>query len=221
MGFLLEIVATDIAEVRSAQSGGADRIELCSAIEIGGLTPSPGLVAKAEKLLPTVVMLRPHARSFVYSEEDREVILRDLEWMAETSVEGVVFGSLTEDGRVDIALLAKVVAAGKPVVFHRAFDAARDRDEALDDVIQSGVRRILTSGGGASALDGLPELLRTVTRSDGKIEVLPGGGIRPHNAGTLLQALPVNAIHAAPFRGVSAEPSVVRAFRESVEVTLA
>ncbi|RYG48200.1 copper homeostasis protein CutC [bacterium] len=213
MAFLLEIVATDAAEIHAARDGGADRLELCAAIEVGGLTPSPGLVEMARKELPIVAMLRPHARSFVYSPEDRTVILRDLGWLSETEVSGIVFGALTPEGKVDIELLAEVVGRGKPVVFHRAFDAARDRDEALEDVIAAGVVRILTSGGGASALDGLPALRRSQERAKGRVEILPGGGIRPSNAARLLKELPTGAIHAAPFRGVLPEPSIVRAFR--------
>ncbi|CAN5512041.1 copper homeostasis protein CutC [soil metagenome] len=213
MAFLLEIVATDASEIRAAREGGADRLELCASIELGGVTPSPGLVEEATERMPTVAMLRPHARSFIYDEADRRVLLKDLAWLRETRVEAVVFGALTPGGRIDLPLLREVVGAGKPVVFHRAFDAVEHPEDALESLMRAGVRRVLTSGGASCAREGTDRLNRLIHLAKGRIEILPGGGIRPENVATLLECVPVGWVHAAPFRTGEVLAKTVRCYR--------
>jgi copper homeostasis protein len=188
---LLEICANSIESALNAQNGGADRIELCTHLEVGGLTPSHGLIKVAKELLniPIYVLIRPRAGDFVYSKMEMEVMKEDIQFCAEIGCAGVVIGSLNADRTIcweqTEQLLEK--AGFMDVTFHRAFDQCQNPFEALETLREMGIQRVLTSGCPNSAIDGLETLGELVDEADDDIIVMPGGGIRPENLKILLQ----------------------------------
>uniref|UniRef100_A0A9J8D5H1 Copper homeostasis protein cutC homolog n=2 Tax=Cyprinus carpio TaxID=7962 RepID=A0A9J8D5H1_CYPCA len=165
-GFLMEVCVDSVESAINAERGGAGRIELCCSLLEGGLTPSTGLlqVVKESVRIPVYVMIRPRAGDFLYSDWEVEVMKRDIEQMKIHRADGLVFGALTEDGRIDTELCMELLAASRPlpVTFHRAFDMVHDPAVALEALISLGFERILTSGCDCSALEGLPVIKRLV-----------------------------------------------------------
>lgn len=206
---LLEICVDDPAGLREAIAGGADRVELCSALSVGGLTPSRGFMAAAARAgVPVHAMIRPREGDFIYEAADAEVMLEDIRAARETGLAGVVIGASREDGSLDVPLLSRLVeaAAGMQVTLHRAFDLVPDFDRALEEAISLGCSRILTSGGAATALGGIEVLRHLAERAHGRIGILPGGGVRAETAASLLSIPGINELHAScSMRGV---PSV-------------
>lgn len=189
---LLEVCIDCVESAIAAQKGGADRLELCSALVIGGLSPSPALyeAVRAETTLPIHAMIRPRFGDFLYSSHERAVMLREARMWREAGAEGVVFGALQPDGRLDSGFLRSLIEAtpGMRHTLHRAFDLCRDPFEALEEAIALGFNTLLTSGQAPACLQG-QELLRDLhERAAGRIVLLAGAGI---NAG----AIPV--LHAA------------------------
>ena len=189
---LLEIVASTVNDCRAAESGGADRVELCAAIGTGGLTPSLGTLIETKKRvrIPLMAMLRPRAGGFCYSEEEFVSMRRDAALLVEHGADGIVFGILHSDGTVDAARCGKLVeiANGRQTVFHRAFDAVPEPMRSLDEIIDLGFTRVLTAGQTKTAHDGRARLRELIERAARRIEILPGGGIRSHNVGQLVAA---------------------------------
>ena len=200
---LLEIVASTVNDCLAAESGGADRIELCAAIGTGGLTPSLGTLIETKKRvrIPLMAMLRPRAGGFCYSEEEFVSMRRDAALLVEHGADGIVFGILHSDGTVDAARCGKLVeiANGRQTVFHRAFDAVPEPMRALDEIIDLGFTRVLTAGQKKSAHDGRARLRELLERAAVRIEVLPGGGIRSHNVGQLVAATGCSQVHLTAF----------------------
>lgn len=188
---LLEICANSIESALNAQNGGADRIELCTHLEVGGLTPSHGLIKVAKELLniPIYVLIRPRAGDFMYSKIEMEVMKEDVQFCAEMGCAGVVIGCLNGDRTIcweqTEQLLEK--AGYMDVTFHRAFDQCPNPFEALETLREMGIQRVLTSGCPTSAINGVETLGELVDEADDDIIVMPGGGIRPENLKTLLQ----------------------------------
>uniref|UniRef100_UPI004047118D copper homeostasis protein CutC n=1 Tax=Roseivirga sp. TaxID=1964215 RepID=UPI004047118D len=188
---LLEICANSIESALNAQNGGADRIELCTHLEVGGLTPSHGLIKVAKELLniPIYILIRPRAGDFVYSKMEMEVMKEDIQFCAEIGCAGVVIGCLNADRTIcweqTEQLLEK--AGYMDVTFHRAFDQCPNPFEALETLREMGIQRVLTSGCPTSAIDGVETLGELVDEADDDIIVMPGGGIRPENLKILLQ----------------------------------
>jgi copper homeostasis protein len=178
---LLEIAANSPASALAAQEGGADRIELCTALEVGGLTPTHAQIALARERvnLPIYVLIRPRAGDFVYSELEFETMERDIRNCAALGGNGVVIGALDAEGHVDVPRCrALIAAAGKMgVTFHRAFDMSRDPRRALEDIIALRCERVLSSGARESALAGAALLRDLVVQAAGRIAVMPGAGI--------------------------------------------
>ena len=200
MTALLEICVADAASLEAAIEGGADRIELCSALELGGLTPSPGLMRLAAQApIPVYAMIRPRAGDFVFSAWEGEIMLADIEAVGGAGLAGVVLGASQPDGRLDEALLSRqrVHARGLGTTLHRAFDLVPDRPAALETAIALGFERILTSGGAAGASTGLDELVRLHRAARGRIGIMPGSGLTPANIAALLAALPVTEVHSS------------------------
>ena len=195
---LLEVAVTTCDEARLAAEAGADRLELCSALELGGVTPSPGtfLAVREAVTLPVYVLLRPRPGGFAYSTGEFETMKRDAEWFVNHGADGLVFGLLTNEGRVD-GRCADLVAIAKHAVFHRAFDFVPDRLQALEEVIGLGFERILTSGGAATAVEGCAEIAKLVRAANGRIEILPGSGIRPDNVAASFQLAGLTQVHAS------------------------
>ena len=188
---VFELCAESIQACLAAKDGGADRIELCSALSEGGVTPSTGLILEAIERtgLPIHVMLRPRGGDFVYSADEFHVMCRDLLHIRELGVSGFVLGLLNPDGTVDVTRTTQLVALADPfeVTFHRAFDQTADLTQALEDVIQTGCQRVLTSGGANTVNTGAQSLLSLVKQAGSRIEVAVGGGLRLQNAGELVR----------------------------------
>jgi len=201
---LLEIAANSLASALAAQEGGADRIELCSALEVGGLTPSHALIALAREQLriPIHVLIRPRAGDFVYSEHELTTMLRDIEHCVAVGCDGVVIGALDADGSIDKPRCRELIAAARNlgVTFHRAFDTTRDLSAALEDVIALGCVRLLTSGGQPSALGGGATIHELVQQAGSRIRVMPGGGIDAANIGTIRAQTAADDFHASAKR---------------------
>jgi copper homeostasis protein len=210
MSILLEVIATSSEDCVAAQAGGADRIELCSAMPLGGLTPSLGLLveARAAVRLPIMAMIRPRPGGFAYSESDFAVMMRDAELALAHGADGIVFGCLQADGRVDINRVSALVqlAGRKETVFHRAFDVVPEPYVALDVLIELGVTRVLSSGQKPSALEGAANLAAYRRHVDSRLQVLPGGGITVDNVRELLRITDADQIHAS-LSGRRSDPS--------------
>ncbi len=181
----LESCCTSLEEVKKACLCGADRIELCEDISSGGVTPSLDLLEKtlSSSTIPVNAMIRPRGGNFVYSEDEIQQMIKDINSFKDLDVNGFVFGCLTPDNEVDIPAMKKLMAAasGKPVTFHRAFDSVRDPQKALEDIISLGCTHILTSGNTENAFDGRFNIAKLVEQAAGRITIIAGKGIRKGN----------------------------------------
>ncbi len=197
----IEICVESLDSALASQMGGGARVELCSALREGGLTPSPGLIrsVRAALTIQIFVMIRPRSGNFVYSENEYHIMQSDIASAKELGCDGVVLGLMTPNGDVDVPRTRKLIELSRPaqVTFHRAFDEARDLDEALEAVIDCGADRILTSGGASSAYAGIPALARLQERARGRIQVMAGGGVRPNNVTGILRLTGIRAVHSA------------------------
>ncbi|MCD7098712.1 copper homeostasis protein CutC [Stenotrophomonas sp. MMGLT7] len=201
---LLEVAAGSLASALAAQAGGADRVELCDNLGEGGTTPSYGTLAIARDRLkiPLYVLIRPRAGDFLYSHDEAEAMLRDIETCVQLGCDGVVIGALHADGTPDLPLCHKLVSAAGTlgVTFHRAFDASRDLAQSLEEVIALGCERVLTSGGRADAWSGREAIAQLVRQARGRIRVMAGAGVTPLNAVALAAATGVAEVHASAKR---------------------
>lgn len=188
-----------VAGALAAQQAGADRVELCSALSEGGLTPSIGLIetVRAESTIDVNVLIRPRGGDFTYSRHEIRTMLRDIEVAAGLGIHGVVVGVLTVDGDVDVAVCRELMSAagGLSVTFHRAFDMTRRPLEALEAVVDLGVDRVLTSGRESSALQGAPLIAELVAAAAGRVIVMAGGGITEHNVAQVRRLAGVDEVH--------------------------
>ena len=200
---VLEIVAQSAEDARIAEAAGADRLELVSALALGGLTPSLGTLEEviARCNLPLVAMLRPRSGGFAYSEGELAAMERDGERFLAAGARGLVFGALDTEG-VDVRANARLVQLGGEAVFHRAFDTLPDPVGSLERLIDLGIRRVLTSGGRGSALEGADAIRRLVEAADGRIEIMPGGGVRPSNVADLVSGTGVDQVHLGALKWV-------------------
>lgn len=195
-----ELTVADPAGVRVARAAGADRVELCTGLALGGLTPSAGLLSAslaAAEGMGVHVLVRPRAGDFVHSEDDIAVMLADVEAARAAGAAGVVFGALDENGRLDLTTTTRLVRAaeGMETTFHRAIDASLDPVETLLELGRIGVTRVLTSGGADRAIDGTATLAALVGAGSG-VQVMAGGGVRLEHLPTLI-AIGVDAVHAS------------------------
>lgn len=183
---IIEVCANSAQSCVEAEAGGAARVELCAAIPEGGTTPSYGEIKTAQELTSHIdinIIIRPRGGDFLYTEAEIKSMLYDIEMAKQLKVHGVVFGCLTAEGDVDVALLKRLVEAAKPlsITFHRAFDVCRDPFVALEQIIEAGCDRILTSGQEKDAVTGIPLLAELVKRAAGRIIIMPGCGVREDN----------------------------------------
>jgi copper homeostasis protein len=201
---ILEIAANSVASALAAQDGGAGRVEFCTALELGGLTPSHAQIALARERLhiPLYALIRPRAGDFLYSDLECETMQRDIETCAALGCDGVVLGVLDADGRVDTARCRPLIAAAGNlgVTFHRAFDLTRDPPQALEDIVALGCERVLTSGAHASAVEGAALIRDLVAQANGRLTVMPGAGITAHNITALAAATGAHEFHASAKR---------------------
>lgn len=203
---ILEICAGSVESAIAARDGGAQRIELCAALEVGGVTPSAGLIAEARKIEGLVlnVIIRPRGGDFLYNEYEAACMEQDIRTCKQLGVDGVVIGALTADGDIDTTLCKRHIAAadGMSVTFHRAFDMCRDPRKALEELISLGCDRVLTSGQAATAEAGVPLLKELVEQAAGRIIIMPGCGVNSSNAAAILQATGANEIHASARKSI-------------------
>lgn len=201
MKAVLEVCAGDMDSVYAAAEGGAARVELCSALSEGGVTPSVGFIRSALRIpgLRVHVLIRPRGGDFIYTPEEVDIMVEDIRICREAGAHGVVIGALTPDGDVDIPVCRRLMeaAAGMSVTFHRAFDLCRNADEALEAIIELGCDRLLTSGQAASAIDGIAMLKHLTDRAAGRLTILAGGGVSPENAAEILEKSGTTEIHAS------------------------
>lgn len=195
----VEVAIESVAGARSAALAGADRLELCSSLGEGGLTPSLGLLeaVRAAVELPVFVMVRPRPGDFLYDDGEFDVMKRDVTRLREAGANGIVCGVLTNDGRIDEPHLAALcrIAAPLPVTCHRAFDLAADAAAALDALVRLGVARVLTSGQTRSAPEGAAAIRALVARAAGRIVVMAGAGVRDENVAALVAQTGCSEVH--------------------------
>lgn len=199
-GPLLEICVDDVAGLEAAIVGGADRIELCSALGSGGLTPSRGFIAIAANApIPVHALIRPRAGHFTYSKDEIAVMEADILAAREAGLAGVVIGATTMDAALDIDAIRRLINVAEclDLTLHRAIDVVADMEAALDLAIELGFSRVLTSGGARHAEEGLAVIKRLARHGAGCISIMPGGGVRPENAGLFLAVPEIRELHAS------------------------
>ena len=198
---LLEVPVASVEDAQAAQAGGADRLELNAALSLGGLTPSLGTLieVKAAVALPVLVMVRPRPGGFAYSEADFRVMQRDVDVALQHGANGIVLGILTEEGRVDADRCRRVLRqmGAQTVVFHRAFDVTPDPFAALEQLIDLGFRRVMTSGQEQTAYNGVKLIAELIGRAAGRIEILPAGGINRFTVADVLARTACDQVHAS------------------------
>lgn len=188
----VEICANSFASAKAAQDAGADRIELCTELSVGGLTPSLGLIEKAiiELNIPIHVLIRPRSGNFTYSDDEFDVMLRDINFCSEIGCTGIVSGVLDHHLEVDIKRTSQLIEAckGMTFTFHRAFDWVQDPMEELQKLMDLKVDRLLSSGLESSAIEGISLLTQLKNFTEGELEIMPGGGINIENAQAFKEA---------------------------------
>ena len=210
---LLEVCVDTVGGLDSALRGGADRIELCAALAVGGLTPSVGLMdAAAKAAVPVHALIRPRAGGFGYDGQEVAVMIADIQAARRAGLAGVVIGAALPDGRLDAKALCAMIAAAGPmaVTLNRVFDLVPDMTEAVDLAVSLRIGRILTSGGAVRAVDGLERLAAIHAHAAGRIGILPASGITAENVGEILARLPVGEVHASCSVAVLGDGSVER-----------
>jgi copper homeostasis protein len=196
---LIEVCVDSVASAIASERGGAQRIELCSDLLEGGVTPSVVLLGVVRSKLSIAVhpIIRPRPGDFCYSEAEFECMSRDIEIAKSEGADGVVLGLLEQEGNVDIPRTRQLVELARPlsVTFHRAFDMSADLFRALDDVCATGADRLLTSGGEQECLHGVDAVARLVCAARGRITIMAGGRIGIHDARAIIERTGVTEIH--------------------------
>lgn len=196
---LIEVCVDDAACLAAAIAGGADRIELCAALALGGLTPSAGFMQfAATSPIPVFAMIRPRAGDFIFSEPEITQMMADITTARTAGLAGVVLGANMPDGTLDTATLQRLITAARPIglTLHRAFDLVPDITAAIDTAVTLGFHRILTSGQASTAAAGVATLARCFTHAGQRIIIMPGAGISADTVAPLC-ALPLREIHAS------------------------
>lgn len=196
---LVEVAAFSLNSALEAYHGGADRIELCSGYTEGGLTPSPGaiLLAKEKISVPIHVMIRPRGGDFIYNKNDVEAMAKDIEFCRSSNVDGIVFGILNTEHNVDMKLCNELIsiAGNMKLTFHRAFDVCAKPERAIEDIIDCGFHRILTSGRQSNAFEGAGNIASYVAQVKNRIIIMPGAGINKDNAASIAEKSGCAEIH--------------------------
>lgn len=198
---LLEVCVDSPTGLLAAIDGGADRLELCSALALGGLTPTWALMnLAAEHEIPALAMIRPRAGDFVWTADEIDHMQGEIDDALEAGLDGIVIGANRPDGRLDAKALRRLLTDIPPEfdrVLHRCIDLTPDPVEAVDIAVQLGFTRILTSGGAARAPDAIGRLRAMFDRARGRVEIMPGSGITAANVGQLATLLPLTSVHAS------------------------
>jgi copper homeostasis protein len=201
MNYTIEIATTDFESTKAAVEGGADRIELCTALSEGGITPSYGLIKKCRDAfsIPLFPIIRPRAGDFLCSDEEFEIMLEDVRICKEAGCDGIVSGILKKDGSIDKKRTTKLIEAAYPMefTFHRAFDRCKDPFEAMEELIAIGCQRILTSGQQPTATAGIDMIRKLVKAADSRIIIMPGSGVRKENIKQLADETGATEFHSS------------------------
>lgn len=201
MSYLIEIATSDFVTTQSAVNGGADRIELCANLAEGGTTPSAGMVRQCREAFDVALypIIRPRGGDFLYSPEEFEIMLHDVKLFRELGADGVVIGMLEADGNIDLKHTAQLVKAAYPmgVTFHRAFDRCLDPFKALEQLIEIGCERILTSGQKPGAPEGVELIAELNKAADHRIIIMPGSGVRTDNVRWLSEQTGCTELHSS------------------------
>lgn len=209
MTYKLEICANSVASCLAAQEGGAYRVELCAGIPEGGTTPSFGDIAVARELLHIKlnVIIRPRGGDFLYSDLEQKIMLKDIEMCRKLGVDGIVIGCLTPDGDIDVQRNKELIdAAGEmSVTFHRAFDMCRSPFESLEQIIELGCQRILTSGQQPKAEEGIGLLKQLVEKADNRIIIMPGSGVNAQNIAKIARETGATEFHLSARESVESQ----------------
>lgn len=197
----LEVCIDSVESAIAAERGGARRVELCSGLLEGGITPGAGLIASVRRRISIglFVMVRPRGGDFCYTDLEFEVMQQEIEHARNLGADGIVLGMLDEEGRIDVARARQLVAlaAPLPVTFHRAIDMTHDLLAAVEDVHSTGAVRILTSGGAPSVPGGVAQIARMVQAARGRIAIMPGGGVTPYNIAAIAAATGATQFHSS------------------------
>ncbi|QGM80454.1 copper homeostasis protein CutC [Otariodibacter oris] len=195
----IEVCVDNLESVITANQYPIDRIELCSALSVGGITPNYGLLKQAVAIsnIPIAVMIRPRAGDFIFSESEIQAMITDIEMALACGIKNIVIGALTPSAQVDIQTIKRllIVAQGMKVTFHRAFDLCDDPFVALSQLIDLGCDRILTSGQAKTAFEGIPLLQQLVNKAQNQIQIMAGCGINADNVSEIIQRTQVPQIH--------------------------
>jgi len=218
--FLLEISVESLEAAMAAERGGADRIELCSDLSVGGVAPSAELLrgVRSRLRIPIFSMIRPRAGDFVYSGDELSAMRRSIAAAKESGMDGVVLGILTKDRRVDVARTRELVEFARPlpVTYHRAFDESAHLHQALEDVIKTGAQRILTSGGSQSAPEGAGRIGGLVAAAGDRIFIVPGAGINASNVLHVAQQTGASEFHSGLSTSLPYRSHEYKRFEEEV-----
>ena len=220
--YIIEIATSDFVTTRSAVEGGADRIELCANLAEGGTTPSFGTIKQCRERFGVALfpIIRPRGGDFLYTKDEYEIMLQDVRLCKQFGCDGVVIGLLNMDGNIDVVRTAQLIEAAYPlgVTFHRAFDRCKEPFEALEQLIEIGCERILTSGQQPSVVDGVDLVAELNKVSDDRIIIMPGSGVREENIKMLAEKTGCTEFHSS-LRGKerSKMEFVHEAFRDSGE----
>ena len=217
MNYIIELATSDFLTTRSAVEGGADRIELCANLAEGGTTPSYAHVKKCREAfsIPLFPIIRPRGGDFLYNKDEFDIMKNDIKLCKELGCDGIVIGLLNMDGTIDVARTSELIELAYPleVTFHRAFDRCKDPLAALEELIETGCQRILTSGQQLSVSSNEPiadskaaELIAELNRSaDGRIIIMPGSGVRKENIKILAEKTGCIEFHSS-LRGKARSP---------------
>ena len=197
----MEICIDSIESAKNAIQGGASRLEVCSALSEGGLTPTPGFLSLIRKIspIPIYAMIRIRAGSFLYSREEMDAMLIDIEALKKLEIDGFVFGALTEEGEIHVDFSKEIINAARPfpVTFHRAFDEVTDPLKSLETLCEIGFERVLTSGQKGSALEGISIITKLIEQAQERIIIMPGAGITKDNLEAIKEKSGAKEFHAS------------------------
>lgn len=207
--FALEICVDSIQSAIAAEEGGAQRIELCSSLSEGGITPSAGMIEAARKSISIGlhILIRPRRGDFLYSPLEFEIIKKDIEVAKKLGADGIVVGALKADGRIDSKRMKGLIELTHPlsITFHRAFDLTPDPFEALDNLLDLKVHRLLTSGQQETAYKGMELIAHLVKKAGSQLSVMPGGGINPQNIRELIEKTAATEFHASARKKIGSQ----------------
>lgn len=209
---VIEVCAGSYADCLAAEKGGATRVELNSALSVGGLTPTLATLkrVKKETSLKVICMDRPRAAGFCYDENDTTIMMDDAKVLLENGADGIAFGFLKEDGQVDVVktktMCDLIHSYGREAVFHRAFDVTPDPFAAMESLIACGVNRVLTSGQKAKAMDGISLIGELQKKYGDKVEILAGSGMNATNAMEMIEKTGIHQVHSS-CKGYETDPT--------------